>query len=117
MADVHRLRSGALRAIAVTTADRLQDHHGVPTVAESGVPGYEITTWYGLWGPPRLPSATAARIRQAVAQGMATPEATMRLAALGAVSVVSTPGDFARFAAAESERWGRLVRDAGIRGE
>lgn len=111
------VRSGALRAIAVTTAERLHEFHGVPTVAESGVPGYEISTWYGLWGPPRLPAATAARIQAAVAQGLARPEATLRLAALGAIPVSSTPDAFARFAASESERWGRLVRDANIRGE
>ena len=111
------VRSGALRAIAVTTAERLHEYHGVPTVAESGVPGYEITTWYGLWGPPRLSAATATRIHEAVARGLATPEAMLRLAALGAVPVVSTPEAFARFVANESARWGRLVRDAGILGE
>jgi tripartite-type tricarboxylate transporter receptor subunit TctC len=111
------VRSGALRAIAVTTAERLHEYHGVPTVAESGVSGYEISTWYGLWGPPRLPVATAARIQGAVAQALTTPEAMTRLAALGAVPVASTPDAFGRFATAESERWGRLVREAGIRGE
>jgi tripartite-type tricarboxylate transporter receptor subunit TctC len=111
------VRSGALRAIAVTTAARLPAYPDVPTVAEAGVPGYEITTWYGLWGPPRLPAAIATRMRDAVAQGLATPEATTRLAALGAVQVASTPEEFTRFVASESARWGKLVRDAGIRGE
>jgi tripartite-type tricarboxylate transporter receptor subunit TctC len=81
------------------------------------VPGYEITTWYGLWGPPRLPAGVAQRMQQALARGLAQPEHAQRLAAMGAIPVVSRPGDYAGFVQSEFERWGRLVRDAGIKGE
>lgn len=111
------VREGRLRAIAATAAARLPAFPDLPTVAESGLPGFEISTWYGLWGPPRLPDATARRMQQALAAGLRAPEHAARLAALGADPVVSEPTEFARFVQAESERWGALIRAAGIRGE
>ncbi|MCW8087951.1 Bug family tripartite tricarboxylate transporter substrate binding protein [Sabulicella glaciei] len=111
------VREGRLRAIAVSTAARLPETPDLPTVAEAGVPGYEIATWYGLWGPPRLPDAVAKRMRDALAQGMAQPEASGRLAAMGAIPILSEPAEYARFVRSESDRWGQLVRDAGIRAE
>ncbi|WP_207539208.1 Bug family tripartite tricarboxylate transporter substrate binding protein [Sabulicella rubraurantiaca] len=111
------VREGRLRAIAVTTASRLPETPDLPTVAEAGVPGYEIATWYGLWGPPRLPEAVAKRMRDVLAQGMTQPEASGRLAAMGAIPILSEPAEYARFVRSESDRWGQLVRDAGIRAE
>ena len=111
------IREGRLRALAVSTAQRLPEHPDWPTVAEAGVPGYEITTWYGLWGPRGLPPAVAARMQAALAAGLAQPEHAARLAAMGAIRTVPPPADFARFVQAEFDRWGRLVREAGIKGE
>ena len=110
------LRAGRLRALAVTTAERLPGHPQIPTVAET-VPGYEISTWYGLWGPPRLPPSIAERMQQAVARVMATPEARARFLAMGADPVASTPAEFSRFLVSEHDRFGRLIRDAEIKGE
>jgi tripartite-type tricarboxylate transporter receptor subunit TctC len=110
------VRSGRLRALAVTTTTRLPGSPELPTVAET-VPGYEMSTWYGMWGPPRMPAAMATRIQEGVARMAATPEAQARFLSLGADPVVSTPEAFGRFVRAEYERFGKLIRDADIKGE
>ncbi|MDB5413900.1 MAG: tripartite tricarboxylate transporter substrate binding protein [Rubritepida sp.] len=111
------IRPGGLRALAVTTTERLPAYPELPTVAEAGVPGYEISTWYGMWGPKNLPPALAARMQQAVARVVAATDPKARFAAMGANPVASTPADFARFVGTEYARWGQLVRDADIKGE
>ncbi len=110
------IRAGRLRALAVTTPQRLPANPDLPTVAET-VPGYEISTWYGMWGPPRLPGALATRMQENVARVLATPEAQARFLAMGADPVASTPEAFARFVCAEYDRFGQLIRDADIKGE
>jgi tripartite-type tricarboxylate transporter receptor subunit TctC len=110
------VRAGRLRALAVTTSVRLPAQPDLPTVAET-VPGYEMTTWYGMWGPPRMAPALANRIQESVARMAATPEAQARFASMGAEPVASTPSAFAEFTRAEFERFGRLIREADIKGE
>ncbi|WP_159992674.1 tripartite tricarboxylate transporter substrate binding protein [Roseomonas sp. 18066] len=108
------VREGQLRALAVTTAGRVAAFPDLPTVAEAGVPGYEIATWYGIWAPARTPAEIIVKMQRAVATVLATPEARTRLEALGADPVADTPEAFADFTRAEWDRWGRLVRDARI---
>lgn len=108
------VRDGRLRAIAVSTAERLTAFPDLPTIAEAGVPGYEIATWYGMWAPKNLPEAIATRMQQAVAAVAETEEARARFVSLGAQPVASPPAEFARFVRSEYERWGKLVRDASI---
>lgn len=108
------VREGRLRALAVTTAARVSAFPELPTVAEAGVPGYEIATWYGVWGPPGMAAPLADRLSRQIARGLAGEEARARFAAMGAEVVASAPEAFARFARAEFERFGRLVRDANI---
>lgn len=114
--SVGHVRAGRLRALAVTTLARLPDHPELPTVAET-VPGYEMTTWYGMWGPPRMAPAVATRIQESVARMAATPEAQARFRSMGAEPVASTPEAFGRFVRTEYERFGRLIREADIKGE
>jgi tripartite-type tricarboxylate transporter receptor subunit TctC len=95
------VRQGQLRGLAVTTPARVAAFPDLPTVAEAGVPGYEIATCYGIWAPRGTPEAT--------------PEMRARLDALGSQPVADSPAAFARFVQAEYDRWGRLVRDANIR--
>ena len=109
------VRDGRLRGLAVTTRARVPAFPDLPTVAEAGVPGYEIATWYGIWAPRGTPQAIVERLQQATAAAVATPEMRARLDALGAQPVADSPADFARFVGTEYERWGRLVRDANIR--
>jgi tripartite-type tricarboxylate transporter receptor subunit TctC len=111
------VREGRLRALAVTTVDRQSAFPDLPTVAEAGVPGYEIATWYGIWAPARTPPEIVARLHAAVAKAMRGEDAKERMAALGAQPVADAPEDFARFVRAEYERWGRLVRDARIKAD
>ena len=111
------VREGRLRALAVTTAGRQAAFPDLPTVAEAGVPGYEIATWYGIWAPARTPPEIVARLHAAVAKAMRGEDAKERMAALGAQPVADAPEDFARFVRAEYERWGRLVRDARIKAD
>ncbi|MDI3305953.1 MAG: tripartite tricarboxylate transporter substrate binding protein [Acetobacteraceae bacterium] len=108
------VREGRLRALAVTTAKRVPAFPDLPTVAEAGVPDYEIATWYGIWAPARTPAAILARLQGAVATAVARPEVRERLATLGADPVADTPEHFARFVRSEYDRWGKLVRDAKI---
>lgn len=108
------VREGQIRALAVTTAERIPAFPDLPTIAEAGVPGYEIATWYGLWAPAGTPAAILGRMQQSVAEAMALPALQATLETLGAVPVADAPEDFARFARSEYDRWGRLVRDAGI---
>ncbi|MDN3565530.1 tripartite tricarboxylate transporter substrate binding protein [Paeniroseomonas aquatica] len=109
------VRGGLLRPLAVTTASRVAAYPELPTVAEAGVPGFEIATWYAIWAPPRTPAPMVARLQQAVAAAVAVPEVRERLAVLGADPVVDTPAEFAEFCVREYARWGKLVRDAQVR--
>ena len=109
------VRDGRLRALAVTTRNRIAPFPDLPTIAEAGVPGYEISTWYGIWAPARTPPAIIARMQQAVATAARNPETRARFDALGAEPVADSPEDYARFVRAEYDRWGKLVRDARIK--
>jgi tripartite-type tricarboxylate transporter receptor subunit TctC len=108
------VRDAQIRALAVTTRSRIAAFPDLPTVAEAGVPGYEIATWYGIWAPARTPAVTVLQMQQAVARAVAVPEVKERLTSLGADPVADDPDAFARFVRAEYDRWGKLVRDARI---
>jgi tripartite-type tricarboxylate transporter receptor subunit TctC len=108
------VRAGLLRPLAVSTAKRVAAYPDLPTVAEAGVAGFDIATWYAIWAPARTPPAIVARLQQAVAAAVAQPEVRERLAPLGADPVADTPEEFAVFCTREYERWGRLVRDARV---
>jgi len=114
-ASAGAVRDGRLRALAVTTKNRIAPFPDLPTIAEAGVPGYEISTWYGIWAPARTPSAIISRLQQAVAAAARNPETRARFDALGAEPVADSPEDYARFVRAEYDRWGKLVRDARIK--
>ena len=111
------VREGRLRALAVTTSARQSAFPDLPTIAEAGVPGYEISTWYAIWAPAGTPAPIVARLQAAVAAALRGPEAREKMAALGAVPVADAPEDFDRFVRAEYERWGKLVRDARIKAD
>ena len=114
-ASAGAVRDGRLRALGVTTKTRIAPFPDLPTIAEAGVPGYEISTWYGIWAPVRTPPATINRLQQAVAAAARNPETRARFDALGAEPVADSPEDYARFVRAEYDRWGKLVRDARIK--
>ena len=114
-ASAGAVRDGRLRALGVTTRNRIAPFPDLPTIAEAGVPGYEISTWYGIWAPARTPPAIITRLQQAVASAARNPETRARFDALGAEPVADSAEDYARFVRAEYDRWGKLVRDARIK--
>jgi tripartite-type tricarboxylate transporter receptor subunit TctC len=114
-ASAGAVRDGRLRALGVTTRNRIAPFPDLPTIAEAGVPGYEISTWYGIWAPARTPPTIIVRLQQAVATAARNPETRARFDALGAEPVADSPEDYARFVRAEYDRWGKLVRDARIK--
>jgi tripartite-type tricarboxylate transporter receptor subunit TctC len=114
-ASAGAVRDGRLRALGVTTRNRIAPFPDLPTIAEAGVPGYEISTWYGIWAPARTPPAIINRLQQAVAAAARNPETRARFEALGAEPVADSPEDYARFVRAEYDRWGKLVRDVRIK--
>ena len=109
------LAAGKLRALAVTGAGRMAQLPAVPTVAESGYPGFEAGTWYGLFGPAKLPPEVVTAIQDAVIRALRMPDVADKLTAQG-WDIVASPADrFAPFVAAEAEKWARIVRAAGIK--
>jgi tripartite-type tricarboxylate transporter receptor subunit TctC len=106
------LQDGKLRALAVTTSAPSDALPGVPTVA-STVPGFEVTTWFGIGVPKGTPAAIVDRLNRETNAGLGDPKIKARLADLGGVPLVVTPSQMAAFVAAEVERWGRAVKFSG----
>jgi tripartite-type tricarboxylate transporter receptor subunit TctC len=108
------LRSGKVRALGVTSAMRDPDLPEVPTIAESGMPGFEVISWQGLCTPAGVPKAVLARIRTALAAALAQPDTRKRLAEAGFQPHALTPEKFAAFIRSEQSKWSKLVKDIGI---
>ena len=109
------IKTGKLRCIATGTPQRLPQLPDVPTVAEQGYPGFEMTQWYGLMAPASLPQAAADKLATAAAAAMRQASTTEKLSADSAIGVGSTPAEFARFIAAEQQRWKVVVARAKIK--
>jgi tripartite-type tricarboxylate transporter receptor subunit TctC len=110
-AAIQHIPGGRLRALGVTRARRAAMLPDVPTVAESGVPGYEAIEWNGVMVPAGTPQAVVRRIQQAVAKVLAPAEMKERLLAVGAEGVGSTPEEFAAFIQGELATWSKVVRE------
>jgi len=110
------VRSGKLKALAVTTRKRLPAFADVPSLAET-LPGYESSAWFGLFGPARLPASTSQRLADAVRAAVQTPEVRQRIEGEGAQPGSSSPEEFARFVQAEIARWREVVVFSGAKPE
>jgi tripartite-type tricarboxylate transporter receptor subunit TctC len=110
-------KAGKLRALAVTSAKRTPLEPSLPTMAEAGVPGYEVVGWNGIVAVAGTPREIVARLQAETAAVLHQPEVRERLAAMGAEPVASTPEEFAAFMRAEDARWGKIIREKGIRSE
>lgn len=108
------IKSGKLRAIAVTTPRRVDELADVPTMDESGFPGFDISTWYGLWAPAGTPPEVVAKLSQHAARALQQPGLKAQYAGLGAKPVGSDPHAFARFTEAEGKKWLDIVTAARI---
>ena len=109
------IRAGQLRALAVTGPVRSAALPDVPTVAESGLPGYAATAWFGLQAPARTPSAVVARVNTELNAIVADPPTRARAEDLGARLRGGTPDEFATFIREESERWAAVIRRSGAK--
>ena len=109
------IRSGRLRALAVSSAQRIPALPEVPTVAESGYPGFEADQWYGFVAPAGTPAAVVARLNAAVNAALQDPGVAQQLAAEGAIPMPSTPKAFGELIAREMPRWAEVVRAGKVR--
>jgi tripartite-type tricarboxylate transporter receptor subunit TctC len=117
LSSLPHARAGRLRALAVTTATRSRVLPDLPTIAEAGVPGYENSTWHGWLAPAGTPPAILSRLNAELVRSTRSPDVVDRLAPDGGEPVGSTPEQFARLINDELARWGKLVKEAGIRFE
>jgi tripartite-type tricarboxylate transporter receptor subunit TctC len=114
---MQHIKAGKLRALAVTGAQRSPAVPDVPTIAESGFPGFEATAWYGVLAPARTPKAIVSRLHDEIVRALALPEVRERLNSVGFELVGSTPDEFAAFIKSEIAKWTKVVRAAKISAE
>ncbi len=117
VATFPHLRTGRLRALAVTTSARTDVLPGVPTVAESSVPGYEAVGWFGVMVPAGTPKEAIARLNKDIVAVLNLPESRERFRRDGADVVAGTPEQFAAYIEREAAKWAKVVKAAGIKAE
>jgi tripartite-type tricarboxylate transporter receptor subunit TctC len=110
-----QVKAGKLRALAVTTAERSKLAPELPTMAESGLQGFDISTWFGLFAPAGTPPDVVAKWNADVTRILTAPDMRDRLLAQGAEPAPDSPADFARFIAAEAAKYARIVRTSGAK--
>ena len=115
LSSTQNVQSGRLRAIAVSGSRRAPALPAVPTVAESGLPGFDVTVWQGLLAPAGTPREIIARLQDEIAKGLRTPEMRERIAGMGAEVIASTPQDFAKFIALDIDKWSKVIKASGAR--
>jgi len=111
------IRAGKLRALAVVAPQRSSALPDVPTAAEAGLPGFEVTTWYGVLAPAGTPRAIVERLNTELGRIMLAPELQPRLADMATEPRSGTPEAFAAYLREETAKWGKVIRDAGLRAE
>ena len=112
-----QIRDGRVRALAVSGPRRLAAAPDIPTVAEAGLPGYDVTGWLGIVAPRGVPAPIVARLNDALNRIVQEPEMTARLASQGAEVTTGTPGEFQAYIHGEVVRWAQVAREAGIQAE
>lgn len=111
------VKSGKLRALAVSSSKRSPAFPELPTMAEAGVPGFDISTWYGLWAPKATPKDIVERVAAEVAKILKSSEVRDRYAALGAEPIGSSPEEFAAYCRSELLKWGKIVKESGAKAD
>ena len=109
------VKAGRIKMLAIGSGKRSPALPDVPTIAEAGVPGYEYTTWYGIFAPSATPSATIKLLNAAVMKAVSSPEVSQRLAPQGAEPAPSTPQELMRYMKDESARWAKTIKAAKIK--
>jgi tripartite-type tricarboxylate transporter receptor subunit TctC len=115
-ASLTYIRTGKLRALAVTSAMRSETLPDVPTVGDF-VPGYEVSTWAGIGAPRGTPPEIIERLNREINAGLASPGIKARYADLGATTFAALPADFGRFMAEDTEKWTKVTKFSGAKAE
>ena len=110
-----QIKTGALKPLAVTSGKRSASFKNIPTVAEGGLKGFDVSPWFGLMAPARTPVDVAARINHDVGEVLFSKDVAERFAAQGAEPLASTPGEFGSMLAADIAKWSEVVRSSGAR--
>ena len=110
---IQHVRAGKLRPIAVTTAKRSPELPDVPTIAEAGVPGYEATSWFGMFAVAGTPKPVLDKLHAALVKVLGQPDVKKKIAEQGGDVVAETPAQFATFIKAETAKWGKVVKESG----
>ena len=110
---IPHVRSGKLVPLAVTTAKRSPELPNVPTIAEAGVPGYEATSWFGMFAPAGTPAPVLAKLNAAIVKVLGQPDVKKKINEQGAEVYSETPEQFAAFIQVESVKWGKVVKESG----
>jgi tripartite-type tricarboxylate transporter receptor subunit TctC len=111
------IRAGRVRALGVTTARRNPQLPDVPTIVESGVPGYEVTIWYAVFAPAKTPAAIVQRLNAEMVKALNSAEMKERMAQQGMDPAPSTPAELAAFVKVESAKWAKAAKDSGATAE
>jgi len=114
--SIEHIKSGKLRALAVTTTTRSEALPDIPTVAEF-LPGYEAATWQGIGTPKNTPAEIVNRLNQEINAGLADPKMKARFSELGATALAGSPTDFRKLMTEDTEKWGKVIRFARIKPE
>ena len=117
LSSLPQVQGGRIKALAITSLKRQPAAPDIPTVEESGLPGFEFVSWYGLWGPKDLPAAITAKLQSGVAAVLAEPEVKARLTTLGFEAIGSAPDEFAKYIESEMTKYGKIIHDANIKAE
>ena len=117
LSSLPQVQGGRIKALAITSLKRQPAAPDIPTVEESGLPGFEFVSWYGLWGPKDLPTAITAKLQSGVTAVLAEPEVKARLTTLGFEAIGSTPDEFAKYIESEMAKYGKIIQDANIKAE
>jgi tripartite-type tricarboxylate transporter receptor subunit TctC len=109
------VKSGAVRGLAVTSSQRSSALPELPTVAESGVPGYEVSAWFGIFAPAGVPQPVTQRLNAEFVKALQQPDLRQRLASQGAEPLTSTPSEFAAYLRSEIDKWAKVVKASGMK--
>jgi tripartite-type tricarboxylate transporter receptor subunit TctC len=112
---VQAMKTGKLRALAVTSEQRWPFTPELPTLAEEGIKGFAAVNWWGILFPAGVPRAVIDKVNADVVRALATPDVKTRLGEVGVEAITSTPEQFGQFMASEAARWGKLVKEANLR--
>jgi tripartite-type tricarboxylate transporter receptor subunit TctC len=109
------IKSGTMRALAVTSIKRVDDLPQVPTISESGYKGFEAVTWFGVLGPANVPKDVVAKLNADINKALKNPELARQLGAQGADILGGSPEEFAKLIREDLVRWGKAVKDSGAK--